>query len=77
VRKMLAEAQVEGRSGIVPMFTGVPEAELDKETIDTEGRFYQTLLQGLMVQWIFDEDSATDAGQLTEGLRRIIAGMQR
>jgi AcrR family transcriptional regulator len=71
VRRLLAEAQVEGRSGMVPLFNGIPEAELDKETVDTEGRFYQTLLQGLMVQWVFDPGTATDADQLTEGLRRV------
>jgi AcrR family transcriptional regulator len=74
VRKLLAAAQEEGRSGIVPMFNGVPEEQLDKETVDTEGRFYQTLLNGLMVQWLFDPDTATDAAQLTEGLRRVIEG---
>ncbi|OIJ95248.1 TetR/AcrR family transcriptional regulator [Streptomyces colonosanans] len=72
VRKLLAESQEEGRSGIVPLFTDVPEAELDKETVDTEGRLYQTLLQGLMVQWLFDPDTATHADQLTEGLRRVM-----
>ncbi|MET7454927.1 TetR/AcrR family transcriptional regulator [Streptomyces sp. NPDC005574] len=74
VRKLLAEAQEQGRSGIVPLFTGVPEADLDQETVDTEGRLYQTLLQGLMVQWVFDPGTATDAEHLTEGLRRLIAG---
>ncbi|MFF1547569.1 TetR/AcrR family transcriptional regulator [Streptomyces sp. NPDC058291] len=77
VRTLLAAAQEEGRSGIVPLFTGVPEEELDKETVDSEGRFYQTLLNGLMVQWLFDPPSATDATQLTEGLRRVIAGVAR
>jgi AcrR family transcriptional regulator len=77
VRKLLAQAQEEGRSGIVPLFNGIPEADLDKETVDTEGRFYQTLLQGIMVQWVFDPDTATDAEQLTEGLRRVIAGAAR
>ncbi|MEU6145747.1 TetR/AcrR family transcriptional regulator [Streptomyces sp. NPDC047081] len=75
VRTLLAEAQEQGRSGIVPMFNGVPEDELDKETVDTEGRFYQTLLNGLVVQWLFDPDSATSAEQLTEGLRRVIGGV--
>jgi AcrR family transcriptional regulator len=75
VRRLLIEAQEQGRSGIVPMFNGIPEAELDKETVDTEGRLYQTLLNGLMVQWLFDPDSATDAERLTEGLRRVIAGV--
>ncbi|MCF1508188.1 TetR/AcrR family transcriptional regulator [Streptomyces glomeratus] len=72
VRKLLAQAQEEGRSGIIPLFNDVPESDLDKETVDTEGRFYQTLLQGLMVQWLFDPDTATDADQLTEGLRRVL-----
>ncbi|MFJ6559723.1 TetR/AcrR family transcriptional regulator [Streptomyces sp. NPDC091412] len=77
VRRMLGEAQEEGRSGLVSLFTGIPENELDKEALETEGRFYQTLLNGLMVQWLFDPDSATDADQLTEGLRRVIAGTGR
>ncbi|MEU6480551.1 TetR/AcrR family transcriptional regulator [Streptomyces sp. NPDC047017] len=74
VRKLLARAQEEGRSGIVPLFNDVPEADLDAATVDTEGRLYQTLLQGLMVQWLFDPDTATGADQLTEGLRRVLAG---
>ncbi|MFF3918720.1 TetR/AcrR family transcriptional regulator [Streptomyces sp. NPDC001852] len=73
VRKLLAEAQKEGRSGLVAMFSGIPEADLDEEAAETEGRFYMTLLNGLMVQWLFDPDSATSAEQLTEGLRRVIA----
>ncbi|MER6130316.1 TetR/AcrR family transcriptional regulator [Streptomyces sp. NPDC001795] len=74
VRRMLVEAQKQALSGLVPLFSDVPEAELDEETINSEGRLYQTLLQGLMVQWVFDPDTATDADQLTEGLRRVIAG---
>ena len=74
VRKLLAEAQEQGRSGILSMFNGIPEDELDTETVATEGRFYQTILNGLMVQWLFDPDSATGAEDLTEGLRRVIAG---
>jgi AcrR family transcriptional regulator len=75
VRRMLVDAQEEGRSGLLPLFNDVPEKEQDKETVDTEGRLYQTLLQGLMVQWIFDPESATNAEQLTEGLRRLIDGV--
>ncbi|MEW2293971.1 TetR/AcrR family transcriptional regulator [Streptomyces sp. NPDC006743] len=74
VRKLLAQAQEEGRSGMLPLFTDIPETDLDKETVDTEGRLYQTLLQGLMVQWLFDPGTATRADQLTEGLRRVVAG---
>ncbi|MEU0053406.1 TetR/AcrR family transcriptional regulator [Streptomyces sp. NPDC006184] len=72
VRKLLAEAQEEGRTGLAALFSGVPETEIDQETTDTEGRLYQTLLNGLMVQWLFDPGSATTAEQLTEGLRRVM-----
>ncbi|PWI15381.1 TetR family transcriptional regulator [Streptomyces sp. Act143] len=75
IRRMLVEAEEQGRSGLLPLFNGLPEEEQDKETVDSEGRFYQTLLQGLMVQWVFNPDTATDADQLTEGLRRVIAGV--
>ncbi len=75
VRRLLVEAE-EQALRTDPLFSDVPEADLDKETVDTEGRLYQTLLQGLMVQWIFDPDSATRADQLTEGLRRLIAGVR-
>ncbi|MEW2157517.1 TetR/AcrR family transcriptional regulator [Streptomyces sp. NPDC007189] len=75
VRKLLAEAQKEGRAGLAALFSGVPEADLDQEAVETEGRLYQTLLNGLMVQWLFDPDSATTAEQLTEGLRRVLDGV--
>lgn len=74
VRRLLAEAQEASRSGLIPLFTDVPEPDLDKAVIDTEGRFYLTLLQGLMLQWVFDPDTATDAAQLTDGLRRVTEG---
>ncbi|MEV8320630.1 TetR/AcrR family transcriptional regulator [Streptomyces sp. NPDC059900] len=72
VRDLLAKAQVEGRRGLAAMFTGIAESDLPEDVVDTEGRFYTTLLNGLMVQWLFDEASATDAEQLTEGLRRVM-----
>lgn len=75
VRRLVAETQVQGRSGITAMFTDVPEDELDEATLEYEGRLYQTLLQGLMVQWVFDPQTATDADQLTEGLRRVAAAL--
>ncbi|MEH0575439.1 MULTISPECIES: TetR/AcrR family transcriptional regulator [Streptomyces] len=72
LRKLMAEAQIEGRSGLVAMFTGQEESTLDERTVQTVGGFYQALLNGLMVQWLFDPASATTADDLTEGLRRVI-----
>ncbi|MGW2718073.1 hypothetical protein [Streptomyces sp. NPDC001492] len=42
-----------------------------------EGRFHQTLLDGLMVQWLSDSDTTTDADALTEGLHRVIEGVRQ
>ncbi|MEV5976950.1 TetR/AcrR family transcriptional regulator [Streptomyces sp. NPDC052114] len=72
VRELLAKAQGEGRSGLVALFTGIEESAIPDDVVETEGRFYTTLLNGLMVQWLFDPDSATSAEQLTEGLRRVM-----
>ncbi|MFJ6570797.1 TetR/AcrR family transcriptional regulator [Streptomyces sp. NPDC091292] len=71
VREVVAGVQGEGRKGLIPLFNGRSESDLDAETVDTEGRFYQTLLNGLVVQWLFDHDSATTAERLTEGFRRV------
>ncbi|MFD4629742.1 TetR/AcrR family transcriptional regulator [Streptomyces sp. NPDC058284] len=72
IRELLIEAQKEGRSGLAALFTGIEESELPDDVVESEGRFYTTLLNGLMVQWLFDPESATTAEQLTEGLRRVM-----
>lgn len=74
-RQVLVAAQSQGRSGLVPPFTDLLEAALPAEVVESEGRFYQTLLNGLMLQWLFDPGSATTADQLTDGLRRVVDGV--
>ena len=77
LRDLMAKAQIEGRSGLVAMFTGRDEETLDDATVKSLGGFYQALLNGLMVQWLFDPASATTADALTEGLRRVIEAADR
>ncbi|MEV7195202.1 TetR/AcrR family transcriptional regulator [Streptomyces sp. NPDC093510] len=72
IRELLIKAQREGRAGVAAMVTGIEESELPEDVVEVEGRFYTTLLNGLMVQWLFDPESATTAEQLTEGLRRVM-----
>ncbi|MFE9999018.1 TetR/AcrR family transcriptional regulator [Streptomyces avermitilis] len=72
VREHLVKAQDEGRRGIIPMFMGGREEDVDDEALRTLGGFYQTLLNGLCLQWLFDPGSASTADGLTEGLRRVI-----
>ncbi|MCX4988259.1 MULTISPECIES: TetR/AcrR family transcriptional regulator [unclassified Streptomyces] len=74
LRDLMAKAQIEGRSGLVAMFTGQDEETLDDATVKSLGGFYQALLNGLMVQWLFDPASASTADELTDGLRRVIDG---
>ncbi|MFD7095667.1 TetR/AcrR family transcriptional regulator [Streptomyces xanthophaeus] len=70
LREMLAASQAEGRRGLVSMLTGTPEDELDERDERTLGTFYQALLNGFMVQWLFDPASAATAEEFTEGMRR-------
>ncbi|MER5490443.1 TetR/AcrR family transcriptional regulator [Streptomyces sp. NPDC002490] len=72
VREHLARASGQARSGLVAMFLGGPEPEPADPLATTAGGFYSTLLQGLMVQWFFDPDTTPTAGELTEGLRRVM-----
>ncbi|WP_256104010.1 TetR/AcrR family transcriptional regulator [Streptomyces sp. ODS05-4] len=73
VRDHLAAAQRGAITGIIPMFMGGEEPSGDSEVADTLGKFYMTLMMGLIAQWRFDPETATRADELTEGLRRVIA----
>ncbi|MFD8636720.1 TetR/AcrR family transcriptional regulator [Streptomyces sp. NPDC059533] len=69
LRAMLAASQTEGRRGLIAMLTGNPEEGITEREEQTLGAFYQALLNGLMLQWLFDPKSAPSAEELTEGMR--------
>ncbi|MFI7294282.1 TetR/AcrR family transcriptional regulator [Streptomyces sp. NPDC050121] len=75
VRDHLAQAQREAGRGFVPMLMGGREEDVSDETADTLGMFYVTLMTGLIAQWTFDPKTAPGAEQLTEGLRRVVEGV--
>ncbi|CAM5589872.1 TetR family transcriptional regulator [Streptomyces avidinii] len=77
LRELLAASQGEGRKGLASMFTGVPEEELGEEDLRTTGAFYQALLNGFMLQWLFDPASAATPAELTEGMRRAVELMAK
>ncbi|MFJ2260593.1 TetR/AcrR family transcriptional regulator [Streptomyces sp. NPDC087844] len=72
VRAHLAKAQREGARGVIPMLMGGLEEDVSEDDVDTLGKFYMTLMMGLIAQWTFDPGTATDADELTEGLRKVI-----
>ncbi len=53
---------------------GSGRGDAQQHAVQSLGGFYQALLNGLMVQWLFDPASASTADDLTEGLRRVIEG---
>ncbi len=77
VREHLSAAQREGGRGLVALLMGVPEEEVTDETADTLGRFYLTLMTGLIAQWTFDPKTAPDGEALTEGLRQVVEGVRK
>ena len=54
VRDHLAEAQREAGRGLVPLLSAARRRTCPTTTADTVGAFYQTLMTGLIAQWIFD-----------------------
>ncbi|MFF5479415.1 TetR/AcrR family transcriptional regulator [Streptomyces sp. NPDC012935] len=77
VRDHLAVAQREACRGLIPLLMGGREEDVPEETVDTLGRFYVTLMTGLIAQWMFDPKTAPGADQLTEGLRQVLQAATR
>lgn len=77
LRELLSASQAEGRRGLISMFTGAPEDEITDREVRTLGGFYQALLNGLMIQWLFDPKTAASAEEFTEGMRAAVAAMAR
>lgn len=76
VRDHLALAQREAARGVIPLFLGGREEDVPEGDVDSVGKFYNTLMTGLILQWVFDPATAPTAEQLTEGLRRVIGASQ-
>ncbi|MZD04567.1 TetR family transcriptional regulator [Streptomyces sp. SID5785] len=77
VRDIVAKSQREGGSGVIPMFQGGEEPDADDPSVDTLGKLYMTLMSGLISQYMLDPETAPDADELTEGMRRLIDGTRQ
>lgn len=74
LRAAFGQAQPEGRKGLVALFHGIPEDEVDEESARILGSFYMMLVGGMAVQMAIDPDGTPLAGDLTEAMRRILTG---
>ncbi|MDX3455933.1 TetR/AcrR family transcriptional regulator [Streptomyces sp. ME02-8801-2C] len=72
VRDHLAQAQRDAKRGVIPLFLGGREEDVPEGDVDSVGQFYNTLMTGLICQYVFDPTTAPTADQLTEGLRRVM-----
>ncbi|GAB2875513.1 TetR/AcrR family transcriptional regulator [Streptomyces deserti] len=77
VRDHLARAQREAGRGFIPLLMGGREEDVSDEVADTLGKFYMTVMTGLIAQWIFDPKTAPSAEELTAGLRQVIEAATR
>ncbi len=74
LREAIGEVLPEGNEGLVAIFEGVPDTEVDAEAARVVGSFYQALLTGLMVQSLVTPDALPSGEDLAAALRRVAAG---
>ncbi|MFD5394487.1 TetR/AcrR family transcriptional regulator [Streptomyces sp. NPDC127097] len=74
LREAIGEVLPEGGEGLVAIFEGVPDTEVDPEAARVVGSFYQALLTGLMVQSLLTPDRMPTGQDLAAALRRVTAG---
>ncbi|UQA92952.1 TetR/AcrR family transcriptional regulator [Streptomyces halobius] len=72
LRKAIGEVLPEGGEGLVAIFEGVPDTEVDADDARVVGSFYQALLTGLMVQSLIAPDAMPSGGDLADALRRVM-----
>lgn len=74
LREAIGEVLPEGGEGLVAVFEGVPDTEVDAEAARVVGSFYQALLTGLMVQSLLTPETMPSGHDLATALRRVTAG---
>ncbi|MFG2829573.1 TetR/AcrR family transcriptional regulator [Streptomyces sp. NPDC048434] len=74
LREAIGEVLPEGGEGLVAVFEGVPDTDVDPEAARIVGSFYQALLTGLMVQSLLTPDAMPSGRDLATALRRVTEG---
>ncbi|MEU8582754.1 TetR/AcrR family transcriptional regulator [Streptomyces abikoensis] len=74
LRERFAEVMPQGREGLVALFHGVEDTEVDAEASRTAGSVYHCLFIGLWAQWLVDPALVPSGREIAEGMRRIMTG---
>ncbi|MEV0974551.1 TetR/AcrR family transcriptional regulator [Microtetraspora glauca] len=73
MREAFGTGLEEARRGLAEIF----DPDADAETLRVTGRLYQTLLSGLLSQWLIDPERAPSGRDLAEAVRAVAAGFDR
>jgi len=73
LREILAEALQQGRGGMAGMFQDMADFAPDDEDLRAVGSLFQSLVTGVMAQWLVDPDRAPTGQQLATALRVMFA----
>jgi AcrR family transcriptional regulator len=71
LRAQLAAGLEAGRRGMASIVTGVPEDQLDPETVRTVGSAQMALMSGVVTQWLTDPATAPNAEEIAAGVRAL------
>jgi AcrR family transcriptional regulator len=71
LRKQLADGIEQGRRGMTALITGVPEDQLDDESVRTLGAVQMALMSGILTQWFTDPANAPGPEQIVAGIRAL------
>jgi AcrR family transcriptional regulator len=76
LRDAIADGIQQGREAMAELFKAIAGGladDLDEETLEVVGSFFQALATGVMAQWLVDPDRAPTARDLAAALRAITA----
>ena len=71
LREQLAAGIEQGRRGMASLLTGVPEDQLDDETVRTLGAVQMALMSGILTQWFTDPQNAPGPEEIVAGIRAL------
>jgi AcrR family transcriptional regulator len=71
LREQMAGGMTAGRSGMAAMLTGLPEDQVDPETVASLGSVQMALMSGVLMQWLTDPASAPSAERIVAGIRAL------
>jgi AcrR family transcriptional regulator len=74
LREQLTGGMRAGRSGMAALLTGIPEDQIDAETVASLGAVQMALMSGVLTQWLTDPASAPSAEQIVAGIRALGGG---